>query len=468
MAGVVPLLCIAMAIASQAQGFQTLFEFNGADGSSVQSLVQGTDGNFYGVTAEGGQNSQCIYDGCGTVFKITPDGRFKTIHTFCLDQGCPDGSSPFGGLVLGRDQNFYGMTYAGGGGSGSVFKISPLGALTTIYSFHETDGANPQAAMILAPDGNFYGTTTVGGTYGLGTVFRITPGGQLTTLHSFCAQPGCTDGAFPMALMQASDGNFYGTTAGGGTGNPDYCKDVQYACGTVFRISSKGAFATIFNFCSSERCAEGAVPMGKLVQASNGLLYGTTLESGDFLCGPPYGCGTVFQLRLNGKEGTVHIFRGPEGAKPYAGVIQTTDGYLWGTAANSIFEINPDGTLVDQHDLDGGAAEEVIQATNGILYGTTASGGANGAGTVFSFANNWGPFVAFVVPGGKVGQTGGILGQGFTGTTSVKVNGVSASYTVVSDTYITTTVPPAATTGYVTVTTPSGTLTSNVPFHVIP
>ena len=146
----------------------------------------------------------------------------------------------------------------------------------------------------------------------------------------------------------------------------------------------------------------------------------------------------------------------------------------------TIFQITPAGVLTTLHSFDGTdgdfPAGGLFQATNGILYGTTASGGKytsddcyeETCGTLFSLDMGLSPFVAFVVPAGKVGQTGGILGQGFIGTTSVMLNGVPANFKVVSDTYLTATVPAGATTGYVTVTTPSGTLTSNVPFRVIP
>ena len=110
----------------------------------------------------------------------------------------------------------------------------------------------------------------------------------------------------------------------------------------------------------------------------------------------------------------------------------------------------------------------LVQATNGILYGTTNAGGYLDLGTVFSLDVGLGPFVKFVRAASKVGQVGGILGQGFTGTSNVSFNGISSNFTVAADTFITATVPAGATTGYVTVTTPSGTLTSNVPFQVIP
>ena len=137
-----------------------------------------------------------------------------------------------------------------------------------------------------------------------------------------------------------------------------------------------------------------------------------------------------------------------------------------------MFKITPEGTLTTLHSFASTEADEpyggLVQATNGTFYGTTVYGGSHDDGVIFSLSMGLGPFVAFVRDSGKVGQTGGILGQGFTGTSSVSLNGTPASFTVKSDTFITATVPPGATTGYVTVVTPSGTLTSNVPFRVLP
>ncbi len=196
-------------------------------------LVQGTDGNFYGTTGARGANS---YFG-GTVFKITPTGTLTTLHEFC-SQGasygnpCADGGLPLAGLVQGTDGNLYGTTEIGGAnpcfadsggyGCGTVFKITPGGTLTTLYSFDSTDGALPEAGLIRATDGNIYGTTFYGGANGAGTVFKITPSGTLTTIYSSCSQSGgygepCADGGGPLVgLVQGTDGNFYGTTSGGG------------------------------------------------------------------------------------------------------------------------------------------------------------------------------------------------------------------------------------------------------------
>ena len=246
-----------------------------ADGRYLYApLVQGTDGNFYGTTFQGGTNNDT-----GTVFQITPSGTLTTLHSFCPQSGCADGQYPYAGLVQGTDGNFYGTTQQGGSNSnsGTVFEITPSGALTTLYSFCAqsgcVDGMNPYAGVIQGVDGNFYGTAYLGGTDGVGTVFQLTPTGTLTTLHSFCPQSGCADGAEPDAgLVQGSDGNFYGATVSGGTGSKGQ--------GTLFQITPSGSLTTLYRFCPQNGCADGAYPEGSLVQGSDGSLYGTTYQGG--------------------------------------------------------------------------------------------------------------------------------------------------------------------------------------------
>jgi uncharacterized repeat protein (TIGR03803 family) len=271
--------------------------FDGSNPATV--LLQGTDGNFYGTA--GGQFG-------GTVFKITSDGTLATLYFFCSRQNCADGEYPWS-LVQGTDGNFYGTTYAGGtsnncksyssNGCGTVFKITPQGMLTTLHSFDSTDGCYPVAGLVQGTDGNLYGTTGGGGTNGYcgppydtgGTVFKITPGGILTTLYSFCSQANCADGMGPSGeLVQATDGNFYGTTSGGG-GHGD-CGGLGLGCGTVFRITPGGALTTLHSFCSLANCADGILPNGALVQATDGAFYGTTYEGG------ANGAGTVFRLSV--------------------------------------------------------------------------------------------------------------------------------------------------------------------------
>jgi uncharacterized repeat protein (TIGR03803 family) len=219
--------------------------------------------------------------GCGTLFKITPRGTLTTLYNFCSQSGCADGQIPVGPLVQGTDGNLYGTTGAGGtgpcsSGCGTVFKITPSGALTTLHSFDLTDGDGPNGGLIQATDGNFYGTTSSGGTNNsncnsgsCGTVFKMTPTGTLTTLYRF----DYTDGANPeAALIQANDGNFYGTTSG-----------------TIFKITPTGTLTTLHT----------GVDANALIQDTNGTFYGTTLHGGRIVyhyCGGS--CGTIFSLSV--------------------------------------------------------------------------------------------------------------------------------------------------------------------------
>jgi uncharacterized repeat protein (TIGR03803 family) len=275
----------------------TLYSFcaqpNCADGAAPQAgLVQATDGNFYGTTSGGGAGD------AGTVFKITSRGKLTTVYSFCAQPLCADGRAPQAALVQATDGNFYGTTYGFRFIHGTVFKVTPAGVLTTLYSFcgqpNCADGRFPEGDLIQALDGNFYGTTVNGGVDGHGTVFQITPAGVLTTLHSFCSQSDCVDGEYPVAgLVQATDGNFYGTTSGGG-GTDSACQPFG-RCGTVFQISPTGFLRTLYSFCSQSDCADGEFPNSGLVQATNGMFYGTAPFGGTSdSCA--YGCGTVFNL----------------------------------------------------------------------------------------------------------------------------------------------------------------------------
>jgi uncharacterized repeat protein (TIGR03803 family) len=265
----------------------------------------------------------------------------------------------------------------GANGCGTVFKITTSGTLTTLYTFCTlgspcTDGELPNSALVQATNGDFYGITGYGGASSVsaGTVFKITPSGVLTTLYAFCTQGyPCTDGYSPWAaLVQATDGDLYGTTTGGGA-NGLYD-------GTVFKITPSGTLTTLYSFCSESGCTDGAYPEAGLVQATNGDLYGTTAEGGsDESCSE--GCGTVFSLSVG-----------------------------------------------------------------------------------------LGPFVKTLPTSGKVGAAVKILGSDLTDATSVTFNGRAARFSVVSRYLITTTVPTGATTGTVQVVTPSRMLSSNVPFRV--
>jgi len=461
-----PILLFSAATANAllAQTFTTLLNFNHRRGANpVASLVQGSDGSLYGTTAHGG-NSQN-----GTIFKITPAGTFRILYNFEFING---GESS---LVLATNGEFYGTTEFGGTSEeGSVFKVTPAGKLTTLYSFTGgTDGGFPSAGLVYAANGNFYGTTVSGPVTdncrdGCGTVFEITPSGRLTTLYSFT---GGADGWQPLALLQGTDGNFYGTTYRGGAST---------YCGTVFQMTPAGTLTTLHSFtCGSD----GGYPYTGLIQATDGNLYGTTEQGGA-------GSGTVFKITPSGMLTTLYSFTGgADGDYPAAGVIQATDGNFYGTTlfggvsgacstgCGTIFQITPAGTLTTLYrfmgETDGvNPVEGLVQATNGNFYGTTYHstclyGRRKGPGTAFSLSMGLAPFVTTVPTSAAVGKTVKILGTALTGSTSVTFNGVAATFAVNSTgTAIATTVPTGAATGTVQVVTPTGILSSNVAFRV--
>jgi uncharacterized repeat protein (TIGR03803 family) len=466
-------LCATTVIALPAQTFTTLHSFDGTDGGEPLSLVQATDGNFYGATFQYGANGNY-----GTVFKITPSGALTTLYNFCSLSQCTDGIEP-NGVVQGTDGNFYGTTYQGGGGGGTVFRITPSGTLTTLYTFCAQsvcpDGYDPVSGIIQGTDGNFYGTTPMGGDpgclYGCGTVFKITPSGTLTTLYNFCSQSGCPDGSQPYgALVRATNGDFYGVTDLGGANSQ----------GTVFKITPGGTLTTLYNFCSQIGCTDGS-NANQLVQATDGSFYGTTYSGGT------NNQGTVFKITPSGTLTTLYSFCSqtgcPDGDVPVAALVQATDGNFYGTTTlggannqGTVFKITPGGTLTQLHSFcsqtgcpDGNApVAALVLATNGTFYGTTNFGGTHNDGTVFSLSVGLGPFVETQPTSGKVGAVVKILGTDLAGASSVSFNGTAAVFEVVSSSEIKATVPADATSGRVKVVTPRRTLSSNVPFRVRP
>jgi uncharacterized repeat protein (TIGR03803 family) len=462
------------AIALPAQTFTPLHSFNNTDGNGPEAgLVQGTNGNLYGTTVYGGASNACS-NGCGTVFKITPSGMFTTLNSF----DNTDGAYPEAVLVQATNGSLYGTTAGGGANSnsacgpfsdscGTVFKITN-GTLTTLYSFCSqsncADGDGPIAGLVQATNGNLYGTTDDGGANSDGTVFKITPNGTVTTPHSF----DNTDGANPSAgLIQGTSGYLYGTTVAGGANG----------LGTVFRITPRGkGFMPLHSFDNTD----GANPSAGLVQGTDGNLYGTTALDG------ANSGGTLFKI-TNGTLTTVYDFCSQigcaDGQEPDATLVQGTDGNLYGTTVKgganndgTIFQITTSGTLTPLYSFcpqigcpDGNYAyAALVQDTNGDFYGTTVKGGANGYGTIFSLSVGLGPFAKTLPTSGKVRAAVDILGTDLTGASKVTFNGTAATFTVKTKSEITTTVPTGATTGAVQVFTPRGTLLSNVPFSVLP
>jgi uncharacterized repeat protein (TIGR03803 family) len=284
----------------------------------------------------------------------------------------------------------------------------------------------------------------------------MTPSGTLTTIYNFANG----DWAIPVhGLMQGTDTSFYGISSDGGLGY-----------GGIFKLSGSGVLTLLYSFTNGN---DGAAPQGPLLQASNGNFYGTTTNAG------AYGYGTVFGMSPAGVVHTLYRFASTDGANPAAGLIQGTDGNFYGTTSaggangdGTIFQITPAGVLTTLHDFNGAvdgtnSQAPLMQGTDGSFYGTTYAGGANNIGTYFNESVGLGPFVRTNPTAASAGKPVRILGNHLTGSTSVTFNGVAAAFTVVSDNQITTNVPVGATTGTVVVTTPSGTLNSNIIFRIM-
>jgi uncharacterized repeat protein (TIGR03803 family) len=281
-----------------------LLSFSGANGEfPYAGLALGKDGSLYGAASGGGANND------GMLFKITTSGTPSTLSSF--DQN--NGELPVAGLVQGSDGNFYGTALEGGfDNQGTIFRMTTTGVVTPLVSFNLENGGGSSGVLIQGRDGNFYGTTEIGGAYDGGTVFRMSPSGDFTNLYSFT---GGDDGESPIpGLVQATDGNFYGTTYELGA----------YGFGTVFQMTPSGTLTTLYAFMGTN---DGGYPWGGLVQASDGNLYGVTSEEGQ------YGFGTVFRFAPNGPLTTVAQFDGYTGANPLAALIQAKDGNLYGTTA---------------------------------------------------------------------------------------------------------------------------------------
>ena len=410
------ILILAAAIPATAQTFTSLHSFTGTDGSyPYAGLIQGTNGKLFGTTSGGGTFSG------GTVFTVTTGGTVKSLYNFCKLASCADGTDPRSPLVQATNGKFYGVTFGGGpfDSFGTIYQITSSGALTTLYAFCQlsecTDGDVPYGGMVQALNGTLYGTTAGGGAHGGGTVFDIkTTGGTPNILYSFCSLSECADGDSPQAsLIQGTDGDFYGSTYDGGT--------FSYY-GNVFKITSTGAFTSLHSFDGTD----GDEPNGGLSQATDGNFYGTTQVDG------VNGYGTVYKITSGGTLTTLYNF--------------------------CVSSSCPDGSFPE---------DPLVQGTDGNLYGvTTGTDAVHAWGTVFKISLGLAPFVKTVPVAAYPGKQVFILGNNLTGATSVSFNGTAASFTVVSATEITATVPAGSTTGTVVVATPGGSLSSNVPFRV--
>ena len=370
---------------AQAQTESLIYNFcsqtNCNDGSQPTSnLIMDSQGNMYGTALYGGDQQS------GTVFKLAPGGALTVLYNFCSVGGssCADGAYPASGLVMDSAGNLYGTTRQGGAHGplyGTVFKLSPVGTLTTLHSFNSNgvDGVNPLAGLVMDSKGNLYGTTYTGGASKSGVIYRVTPNGRESIVHTFGATS--TDGGGPanMTLVRDTQGNLYGTTAFGGT----------HGDGTVFKISASGGYSILYNFGATR--TDGINPESGLTVDSRGNLYGTTVSGGK------YDLGTVFRLSPSGSETTLHSFQnnGVDGYFSYAPLLRDAQGNLYGVTYRggpndfgTVFEISSRGVETVLHGFAGGTdginpQGGLLLDSQGNLYGTTYYGGTAGNGAVF-------------------------------------------------------------------------------------
>jgi len=425
------------------------------------NIVQGRDGNMYGVGVT------CGNPGTGGVYKISTTGAESVVFNFPSTW-----SSCYSGLTLGSDGNFYGTCFTTPSGNGSIFQLTPAGVFTDKHDFTGTNGdTEPVFGPIQATDGNFYGTT---GFYpfSCGNIYKLTSAGVYTSLHTFSG----SDCGPASSLFQASDGQLYGTL---------------YACainsgvggGCVYKISTAGVFKEIYGFTST-----GLNPCTGVIQAKNGNLYGATNQAG------ANGNGSIYKLTTAGVFTDLHDFNnttdaecGDNVGRTTVNLLQVTDGSFYGvngingpSGGGGIYKLTSANVftafLFPNPFIDGAAPlSTLLQNTNGLVYGTTASGGPTSCnpcqGIFFSVATGDAAFVNLeptqrtALEGAKVGM----FGQGFSSASVVKFGGVaSTSVTLSGTTYLTAKVPAGALTGAVTVTTGSTTLTSPQTFKVRP
>ena len=432
----------------------------GTNGSQPDSaVIYGSDGNLYVTASEGGANDVNL-GGDGTVSKMDTNGN--VLWTVSLSQA--SGANPAAGLVQGAGGVLYGTTVNGGGGFGTVFKITSGGSLTPLYSFtNGVDGANPEASLELGSDGYLYGTTSKGGANdvgsgGDGTIFKMTTNGVLVWSVSF----NKTNGRRPVSgLVQGSDGTLYGTTPSGGA------NDLGIGGGgTVFAITTNGVLTSLYSFAGD---ANGAIPEAGLALGPDGSLYGTTTAGGNLSLNSGLGFGTVFNITTAGALSTLAAFNGTNGVSPRGALALGVDFNFYGATARggvdypvgygTLFQVTMSGALTSLLSFNGnygGAYPEagLTQAAPGVFYGTTAQGGTNdlgngGDGSVFRFSlpPAPAPTVGGISP--VVGPTNGgtvvsIAGSGFEIGATVTFGSLPAvSVSANSPTNITAVTPPS-------------------------
>ncbi len=389
------IFCTAMVIVCSAQ-LTTLHSFSGSDGAEpVVGLVLATDGNLYGTTEYGGPNNGECGSGCGTVFKISPQSPYTltTLYSFCQLQYCGDGSVPQQ-IIQGRDGNFYGVTVSGGNGEtgGLVFKLTPSGSESALAKFCNPTygcgsgpdvGTNPTSLM-QANDGNFYGVTSNAGSGALGGLWQLVANSwAFNALYDFSATYGVSPS---VTLVQGTDGQLYGVAPYGGTGLPNCTNN----CGTVFKLTLSGSPTLLHSFCTQTNCTDGAEPGAALLRGSDGNFYGTANAGG------ANGAGVIFRITPSGTYTVLHNFVAGDGTGVAAPLIQASDGNFYGVAYyggaygdGAIFQVTPAGTYTLLYSFGGSDGIQpfgaLVQDSQGNFYGTTNAGGAANYGTVFKF-----------------------------------------------------------------------------------
>jgi uncharacterized repeat protein (TIGR03803 family) len=347
-----------------------LYTFSGeTDGNQpLSGLFRDSSGNLYGTTYSGGAS------GAGVVFKVDTLGNETVLYSFT---GGDDGGSPWAGVILDASGNIYGTTAFGGtDNAGVVYKLDTTGHETVLHSFtFGADGGEPLSGVVRDSAGDLFGTTFSGGSGGAGVVYKLNTSGHETKLYSFT---GGADGKFPSwaGVIRDSSGNFYGTTANGGTAN----------AGVVFKLDTSGNETVVYSFPGT---ADGGDPYGGVVRDSAGNFYGTTQSGG------ASGSGMVYKLDTSGHETVLYTFTGgADGSQPYAGVVLDSAGNLYGTTymggtgfSGVIYKVDTTGqqTVLYNFAYGTGADPEagVILDSAGNLYGTTAYGGTAGYGVVY-------------------------------------------------------------------------------------
>lgn len=339
------------------------------DGASPHGeLIKGADGNFYGLTSAGGTNTY------GTVFKLTPGGVYSVLRHLSF---ATDGTNPRGHLVQAKDGNFYGITTAGGAnGVGTIFKLTPGGTFSVLRHLTKaTDGGNSYGSLTEGKDGALYGITYSGGSFGYGTIFKITTAGTFSVVRHM---NGPTDGGSSQTdLVQATDGNFYGTCYSyGPKGN-----------GTIFKITPAGTFTVLRALTST---TDGSNPYGNLFQNTDGFLYGLNRSGGSG------GAGTAYKISTAGTFTMLHSFvTATEGSTPNGGFVRGNDGNLYALTSyggvytgGTAIKMTSTGTVTTIASFNGAASgntplESLTKGRDSAYYGTTSDGGAYGFGTIF-------------------------------------------------------------------------------------